>query len=695
VDGAVLGDPVWAAVQPTTGFRQTTPDEGAPASEQTEVRIGYTADTLYFGVICFDREPARIIVAGSRRDSLLDETDSFQIVLDTFLDRQNGFVFGTNPAGVEYDGQVIKEGAGGGFVTTGSGGSFNLNWDAAWEIQTEIGEFGWSAEFAIPFRTLRYAGGGAQSWGVNFQRNIRRRKENAFWAPLSRQYNLYRVSLAGSLEGLEPPPQRNLKLMPYVLAKARHDAKLGAGSAGSDWDADAGGDLKYSLTSGLTLDGTVNTDFAQVEVDEQQINLNRFTLFFPEKRPFFLENAGQFTVGNPDELELFFSRRIGIGPSGEVVPILAGSRLSGKVGAFNIGFLNMQTRAAEDVTPANNFTVARVNRELPNRSSLGALFTNRQGTGDLAPENDHNRTYALDGRWGIGSYGLISGFVAGTSTPGIKQDQYAFNGSATYSSPAWDLSAKYTQAGAGFNPEVGFLSRTDYRKPELIILRRYRPQSFLGLLELRPHISYRGFWKPDGFQETGFLHFDNHWEWKNGNEIHTGFNLTREGVLAPFEIYPGIIVPVGTYDHHEAQIVLQSNQGAPLSFDGTFIIGGFFGGERKSLQPSVKARVGERFNTEVFWERDAIDLPGGSFVTNLLLMRMSYSFSPRQFVQALLQYNDRDEHWSTNLRLGWLQSANTGLFIVFNQVRDTSDLRLGERDRSLIIKYSHLFDLLD
>jgi hypothetical protein len=692
VDGAVLGDPVWAAIQPTTGFRQTTPDEGAPASEQTEVRIGYTADTLYFGVICFDREPARIIVADSRRDSLLDETDSFQIVLDTFLDRQNGFVFGTNPAGVEYDGQVIKEAEGGGFVTTGSGGSFNLNWDAAWEIQTVIGEFGWSAEFAIPFRTLRYAGGGTQSWGVNFQRNIRRRKETAFWAPLSRQYNLYRVSLAGSLERLEPPRQRNLKLMPYVLAKARHDAKLGAGS---DWDADAGGDLKYSLTSGLTLDATVNTDFAQVEVDEQQINLNRFDLFFPEKRPFFLENAGQFAVGNPDELELFFSRRIGIGPSGEVVPILAGSRLSGKVGAFNIGFLNMQTRAVEEVTPANNFTVARVNRELPNRSSLGALFTNRQGTGDSATDNDHNRTYALEGRWGIGSYGLISGFVAGTSTPGIKQDQYAFNGSATYSSPAWDLSAKYTQVGAGFNPEVGFLSRTDYRKPEFMILRRYRPQSFLGLLELRPHISYRGFWKPDGFQETGFLHFDNHWEWKNGNEIHTGFNLTREGVLAPFEIYPGVMVPVGTYDHQEAQIVLQSNQGAPLSFDGTFIIGGFFGGERKSLQPSVKARVGERFNTEVFWERDAIDLPGGSFVTNLLLMRVSYSFSPRQFVQALLQYNDRDELWSTNLRFGWLQSANTGLFIVFNQVRDTSDLRLGERDRSLIIKYSHLFDLLD
>ena len=692
LDGVVIGDPIWEQVEPTTGFTQTTPDEGAPATEATEVRIGFSAETLYFGVICYDREPQRIIVADSRRDSSLDETDSFQLMLDTFLDRQNGFVFGTNPAGVEYDAQVIKEGPGGGFVDSGAGGSFNLNWDAAWEVRTQVGAFGWSIELAIPFRTLRYAGGGAQSWGLNFQRNIRRRNESAFWAPLSRQYNLYRVSLAGTLQGLDLPPQRNLKLNPYLLVEARRRADRGEET---EWDGEVGGDLKYSLTPSLTLDATVNTDFAQVEVDEQQINLDRFNLFFPEKRPFFLENAGQFSVGNSEELEIFFSRRIGIGPDGEVVPILAGSRLSGRVGAFNLGLLNMQTRTLEGVTPANNFTVARLNRELPNRSSIGALFTNRQGTGDSAPEDDTNRAYAFDARWGIGRYGLISGFVAGTSTPQIESDDYAFNAAAGYSSPAWDLSAKYTQVGAGFNPEVGFLSRTDYRKPELLALRRIRPRAWLGLQELRPHISYRGFWKPDGFQESGFLHLDSHWEWKNGHEIHTGFNLTHEGVLEPFDIVPGVRVPIGTYEHREAQLVVISNQGAPLSFDGTFIFGGLFGGERKSLQPAIRARAGERFNAELEWIRNDIDLPAGSFITNLLRIRLSYSFNPRRFVQALLQYNDRDQLWSTNLRFGWLQSSNTGLFVVFNQLRDTSDTGLGERDRSLIVKYSYLFDVLN
>ena len=690
LDGEVLSDPAWSGAPAVSQFWQATPDEGQPASERTEVRIAYTAEHLYLGVVCFDREPDRIIVSQSRRDSPLDDTDSFQLIFDTYLDRQNGFVFGTNPAGIEYDGQVTNEGQGERGVS-GSLGGFNLNWDAAWQVKARSGAFGWSAEFAIPWRTLRYAMGSGQQWGMNLQRNIRRRKEVAYWAPLSRQFNLYRLSSAGRLSGLEPPPQRNLKLAPYVLGQAGRDYRT---DEDARLEGDVGADLKYSVTPSLTLDLTVNTDFAQVEADEQQINLDRFSLFFPEKRPFFLENAGLFSVGTPGEVELVFSRRIGISPDGEPIPILAGGRLSGKLGSINLGLLNMQTRATQG-RPAQNFAVARVSRELSTRSNLGVLFVNREGTGELASSGDSNRLAALDGKWGIGRYAQLYGYAALTRTPGITQEDFAYNVSATWSSPGWDLEAKYTEVGEGFNPGVGFLQRSAYRKPDLLIFRRYRPSSFLGLLEMRPHVSYRGFWQPDGFHESGFLHMDTHWEWKSGHEVHTGVNITREGVRTPFEIYPGVTVPPGGYEHREIALVAFTNQGAPLSFDGSATLGGFFGGDRASLSPSIKMRVGETLNAQVLWNRNDIDLPGGSFVTNLVRTRVSFSWTPRIFVQALVQYNDRDDNWSTNLRFGWLQTANTGLFLVYNETREIDGLPLGVRDRSFVIKYSRLVDLLD
>ena len=695
LDGDVLNDAAWSAVPASDSFWQTTPDEGQPASERTEVRVAYTRDTLYIGVVCHDREPGRIIVAESRRDSPLDETDSFQVVLDTFRDGQNGFVFGTNPAALEYDGQVTNEGREtdlGPGLQSASVSGFNKNWDASWQVRARTAEFGWSAEFAIPFRTLRYARGGAQVWGLNFQRNIRRRNETAYWAPLPRQYDLYRVSRAGTLGGLEVPSQRNLKVTPYALGESVRDYE---GGRATDWDADAGVDLKYSLTPSLTLDATVNTDFAQVEVDEQQINLDRFNLFFPEKRPFFLENAGLFSVGTPGETELFFSRRIGIAPGGEVVPILAGGRVSGKVHGFNVGLLDMQTRALDDRAPANNFAVARLSRDLPNRSGVGVLFVNRQGTGDLARARDYNRTYGLDGRWGIGRHGQVAGYLARTSTPGITRDDHAVHLGATYESPSWEIYGKYTDIGEGFNPEVGFLARQGYRKPEGLVYHVRRMNGWLGLHEIRPHVSYRGFWKPDGFQESGFLHLDSHWEWRSGYEFHTGVNVTREGLRERFLIYPGVEVPPGTYDHRELQLVFNTNRGAPVSLETRLVVGGWFGGDRRSLAPALRLRAGDAFNADLQWAWNDLELPGGAFTTHLLRVRLSYSFSPRMFVQSLVQYNDLIDNWSTNLRLGWLQTANTGFFIVLNENREVGGLPLGTRDRSLVLKWSRMVDVLD
>jgi hypothetical protein len=557
-----------------------------------------------------------------------------------------------------------------------------------------IDERGWHAEFAIPFRTLRYPSGADQVWGVNFQRNIRRRNERAYWSPIPRQYSLYRLSLAGTLSGIQTPSIKSFRATPYVLGNA---LVTGVEPVDGTLVGDVGIDVKYTLTPSLTLDGTVNTDFAQVEVDDQQVNLDRFALFFPEKRPFFLENAGFFSVGNPGEVDLFFSRRIGLGPNGEPIGILGGGRVSGKAGSYNIGLLNMQTDDFQERVSSNNFTVVRVSRDLPNRSAIGGIFTNRQGTGALAPPNDHNRTYALDGKWGIQQHTVISSFVARTETPGIEDDDYAFNVRTRTNVPRADIEGGYQEVGDRFNPEVGFLSRRGYRKPDVRVNTRWRPDNPLGIQELRPHVSYRSFWGHDGFHETNYVHIDNHTQFRNATEVHTGMNLTLEGVRNPFEIYPGIVVPPGTYEHAEAQLVLMTNQGAPVSLNLQTIIGGFFGGERVTISPTVRMRTGETFSTELSYQRNDVDLPWGAFTTNLVRTRVSYSFDPRTFVQGLVQYNDRADLWSINLRFGWLQAANTGLFVVYTDTRGLYDLfpnRPERTDRSLIVKYSRMFDVL-
>ncbi len=696
LDGNILDDPAWATAPVITGFWQTTPSEGAPASELTEVRLVYTSTTLYVGVMAYDRTPGEIIVADSRRDSSLSDTDSFLILFDTYRDRQNGFVFGTSPAGLQYDGQVANEGGGGvgpggaGGQEGGSGGGFNINWDGDWQIRTRVSEIGWSAEFAIPFRTLRYPQREVQAWGVNFQRNIRRRNETSFWASLPRQYNLYRASLAGELRGLQIQPRQNLQVTPYALGRSRQYRTRPTGTVNL---GDVGADLKYGVTPSLTLDATYNTDFAQVEVDEQQVNVDRFGLFFPEKRPFFLENAGLFAVGSPREAEVFFSRQIGIGADGQEIPLLGGARLTGQIAGTRIGLLDIQTEATAD-TPGNNFGVARVLRELPNRSSLGAIVVNREGTGARAMDEDYNRTYAVDGRLGIGRNGQLAGFAAKTSTPGVSSDQHAYQVDSSYNSQAWSLGLTFTEVADNFNPEVGFLSRGSFRKINGSIFHRYRPASFGPFHELRPHVSMRSYWDFTGFQETFHLHMDQHWQTKAGHEFHTGMNITREGLTEPFEIASGVHVPPGTYDHKEAQLVFFTNRGAPVSIQTNVTAGGFFGGTRVETAPTLVIRLGETFNAQVRGSHNDIDLPWGSFTTNLISTRLSYSFTPNVFVQTLVQYNDRADLWSTNWRFGWHQKGSTGLFVVYNSTAGLAGSSLLRPDRSLVVKISRLIDVL-
>lgn len=681
LDGRVDGDPAWDGAAIATDFIQSRPFLGAPASERTEVMVGYTSDTLYIGARLFDSQPEKMMVGDARRDSDINETDSFQMVLDGFLDRQNALFFGTSPAAVQFDAQVIKEGTSGGF---------NSNWDTSWEVETQIHDWGWSLEMAIPFRALRYGRSTAnapQTWGINFQRTLQRKREIAYWSPLDQQFGLTRISDAGTLTELAVPTQRSLKVTPYALARGSRGGAL----RGTEHDTEAGVDLKMTLTPSLTLDATYNTDFAQVEADELQVNLDRFSLFFPEKRAFFLENAGQFEVGSPEEAELFFSRRIGISSGGVQQPIEGGLRLSGKVGdGTNVGLLHMRTEDNNRLD-GNAYTVARVNQELGERSALGAMYVARDGE----RSGDYNRVYAIDGRWGIGRYNSIEGYIAQSETPGRRGDDQAGRIRYSHGSPDWSGALGYSTVRENFNPEVGFLSRRNYEKADAVILRRIRPANLWGLHELRPHIAYRGFFDDTGFYETGFLHVDNHWEWRNGSEIHTGVNFTHEGVKEAFEINAGTFVQPGEYDHSEADIKLWTNQGAAFSSRLDVRQGGFFGGDRLSLTSTFRWRPGETFSSELRWNYNDIDLPvaNGTFKVNVASLRLSYSFTPKILLQALVQHDDRSDLIATNLRFAWLQSANTGLYLVYNEVDDDTVRGPIKKQRELVLKYSRILDL--
>jgi hypothetical protein len=679
IDGVVLDDTAWKGHPVITGFTQQTPVEGAPATEKTVVFVGFTDTDLYIAFVCHDNNPDAIVAINSGRDANLGDSDSVRVVLDPFQSGQSGLVFGTNPTGLEYDGQVSNEQS----SRFGFGG-FDLSWDTSWQVEATSGEFGWSAEMRIPFTSLRYGSGAVQSWGMNFQRDITRTNETLFWSPLPRQFGINRLTLAGSVAGVSPPPQRSFQLTPYALGSI---AKGGTLPGGSHENTELGFDAKYQLTPSLTLDMTYNTDFAQVEVDQQQVNLNRFSLLFPEKRPFFLENQSQFSVGTND-VQLFFSRRIGIADGGEPLPIQGGARLSGKVGdGTNVGVLAMRSEEVAGVASANNFAVARVRQEMGARSSLGFLAVNRTGGGT------NNQTYAVDGRWGIGETGTVSGFAARTVSDDSRKDEHAVSLSGGYDSSTWSWNVRGTEVGEGFNPEVGFLFRSGYRHINVFALRSHRPTGKSSVLEYRPHGSYSGYWGFDGFHETGRLHLDSSMEFKNGASLHTAVNHAHEGVRADFEITEGVVVPRGKYDDWEFSMFSGTDRSANLRGGLNLQIGGFFGGDRVNVSPFVGYRIGESFEATLSYDHNDIDLPGGQFDVALTRLRLGYSISPKMSVAALIQHNDRDEVLSTNFRFTWLQSANAGLYIVYNETDDELNAP-GRPRREFVIKYSYIFNVL-
>ena len=498
---------------------------------------------------------------------------------------------------------------------------------------------------------------------------------------------------------MELPIPSSLKMLPYVIASAdRHFAS----NAETDFDGAWGIDSRISITGGLNLDLTYNTDFAQVELDTQQINLTCFNIRFPERRPFFLENSQLFAVGasgggfgGSGDVNLFFSRRIGLDDSGSLVPIKGGACLSGKAGHYNIGLLNIQT---EDVGqhPGDNFTTLHVSRELPNRSGIGAIFVNRSATGRFAGTDDWNRTWGLDGRLGIAEQVSIGGGVAKTETPGLTGFAYAWNMTSQYDDGKTRLDFDYGITGKDFNPEVGFLQNTlGYRRWYFRFQETMRQEKIRswGFREFLPHINYRRYDYLDGRgMQSADLHVNNHWDWENGYYISTAVNGTWEGLEEPFEIFPGIVVPPGEHGGLTPHVALQYRPEEVAV--RTPSMGCRPVPRRQSEQPYIPDDGPAGWHVRAGCDVDLplVDLPAGSFQTNLGRMRLTYNFTPSIFAQSLIQYNDRTQRCSTNVRFHWLWTAGTGLFVVYNDMESMNGM--GPVNRTFIIKYVQQFDLL-
>lgn len=689
LDGA-LDEDVWRAAVPAADFLQAEPHEGQPATELTEVRLAFDRDALYIGVVCHDTDPAGIIVNDIRKDFAAGEQDTFEVILDTFADRRNGFVFVTNAAGAKSDTQIANEGR-----------DVNTSWDAVWTVATKRNAAGWSAEIRIPFKTLRFERGADRVWGVNFSRRIRRKNETDYWSPVPRVYNLYRSGLAGTLTGLADASQgRNLRIKPWIAA----DSTRPVAGASFDGGAHAGLDMKYGVTPSLTLDVTAKPDFAQAEADEQQVNLTQFSLYYPEKREFFLENTGTFYFGDipresrignnrfsapEEEMLLFFSRRIGLTSSGQPIPIDAGARLTGRAGAYGVGLMTIQTDP-EGSAPGDNYTVLRGRRDILGTSDVGAIFLSRQSTGS----GDYNRVYGADANFRFFKALSINGFLAKSETPGVTSGEMSGKGSIVWNDNFLHTQYSLLSVGDNFRDDIGFVKRTGIRKhfadfgirPRPAALRKY------GIRELHPHTRYNIYTDQSNAKLTHTNHVAFSAFFENGAIVEWAWNPRFERILTPFRIRPDQSFQAGQYGWNEYQLLVETNHSRMLSASLDLTTGGFWSGTQRSTKLGVIVRPSYHLLFDLALQRNDIDLPFPmhAFVTNLVTSRIGYAFSTRTFLDTLLQYNTDLKQLSANVRFDLIHRPLSDLFVVYNEQRLTEQPTPINTGRGLIVKYTHM-----
>jgi hypothetical protein len=618
-------------------------------------------------------------------------------MFDTFYDRRSGFMFYTNPLGALADYSVIDE------------GSPNTDWNPVWESRTGTFDGGWTVEMAIPFKTLRYRSGNNQVWGFQLRRSIRHKNEWTYLNPvpqnLAGPQALNRISSGGTIVDLDlPPASRNLELKPYAISRWTTDP-LRLPPVSNDFDPDIGGDVKYGVTANLTADFTVNTDFAQVEIDEQQVNLTRFSLFFPEKRDFFLEGRGVFDFarggagtqgggftggaeGSADTPYLFYSRRIGLNNNREI-PITAGARLTGKVGPFGVGLMNIQTNdEPRALTDDTNFTVLRVKRDILRRSTIGAMFTNRSLTVNRAGSN---QAYGVDAAFSFYQNLNLGAYWARTQSPDVSSDDDSYQGKFDYAADRYGARFEYMKVGDNFNPEVGFVRRDDVRRSFAQLRFSPRPD---GSRYVRKY-TYQGtidyIENGTGLLETRQQSLRFETELHNSDRFSVEGNLNYEYLTAPFRVAPGVIIPVGGYGFNDVTVGYNFGQQRRLSGNVAITAGEFYDGDIVTLNVTQgRIAVTKRFSLEPSLTMSKVNLPYGDFITRVLRSRVDYGFSPRMFASALLQYNYTDQTFSTNFRYRWEYRPGSEFFVVWTDEQDTRGTGLALRNRAFVVKATRL-----
>ncbi|MCY4076472.1 MAG: DUF5916 domain-containing protein [Acidobacteria bacterium] len=707
-----LDERAYFTVPAITGFIQQAPDEGAPATERTEAWIFFDAANLYVAARIWDSAPPSEWVANElRRDTRqLRQNDTFAVILDTFYDRRNAVAFYTNPLGALADFQITNE------------GNPNSDWNPIWDVRTGRFEEGWTVEMEIPFQSLRYRPGPSQVWGVQLRRNVRRKNEWAYVTPLplsagSGPGGIFRVSDAATLVGLDAPSgSRNLEIKPYAIGGVSTNLAATPPTRNAR-DGDAGLDVKYGITQNLTADFTYNTDFAQVEVDEQQVNLTRFSLFFPEKREFFLEGRGIFGFarggvsggfggalrrgrgggffGGGDAPTLFYSRRIGL-QRGTVVPIVGGGRVTGKIGAFDVGALNIQTddevlAAAEET----NFTVVRIRRDNFRRSSVGAMFTNRSVS--LVGDGS-SQAYGADATFSFFENVNLLAYVARTETPGHDGRDLSYQGRFNYAGDRYGFQAEHLVVEDNFIPEVGFLRRDNFRRSYGTARFSPRPRSLANIRQFRLEGSFDYIETADrGIVETRQSQLGFSTELENSDRFGVSVADNYEFLHDAFTPGPAdIAFPVGGYGFFDVEA--SYSPGAQRRLNGTLTVraGGYFNGSIRSVEfRRGRMEVTPRLSLEPSVSVNWIDSPQGSFRTDLAVTRVSYSFTPRMFFSGLVQYNSSTHTVSNNLRLRWEYSPGSELFVVYTEDRETDPLRPDRfselRNRGFVVKMNRLF----
>jgi len=685
IDGK-LDESVYDTVPAVTGFIQMDPHGGEPATQKTEYWILFDDRNLYVAVRAWESNLAGMVANEMRRDALtLTQSEYVNFSFDTFYDRRNAQIFLVSPTAGRMDGQVTSE------------RQYNGDWNPVWMLRSGRFDGGWTAEALIPFRSLRYRPGKNQVWGLHVSRLNRWKNEIAYMIPMDRargNAGAFQMSVAPTLVGIEAPPQgKNVEIKPYAIAGTSSDL-LATPRIENDLTSAAGIDAKIGITEGIAADLSYNTDFAQVEADEQQLNLTRFNLFFPEKRDFFLENQGTFQFGGVaaaggDAPVLFYSRRIGLnGP--RVVPIYGGGRVSGRAGRYSLGVVEMQSKAqAATGSPSTNFSVFRLRRDILRRSSIGGLYTGRSH-GQAGPGANH--LYGADGVFAFYQNLVINTHWARTVSANRNGEDTSYRAQLDYAGDRYGVQAEHLAIGRNFNPEMGFVRRSDIQKTYGLARFSPRTKRFTSVRKFLYQASGQYIQNAAGRRELQSFDLESGIEFQSSDRVAVGYSGTYEYIPVPFRIAPGVTVPIGGYDYDNLKLTFNIGQQRRFNGIATLEYGTLYGGTKRTVGFSRgRIQLHMKMSVEPTMMLNHVELPQGTFNTNLIGMRATFTPTALMFVSALVQYNSIARTFAANVRFRWEYIPGSEMFVVYNDQRDTAGSGFPNlTNRAFIVKVNRL-----